>query len=218
MTRIALIHATPVAMAPVRDAFSRLWSAAETFDLLDSSLSGDRAKSVDLTPQLDRRIGALARYALEIGADGVLFTCSAFGEAIERAADELPVPVLKPNEAMFRQALNVGGRVGMIATFAPAVAGMEAEFHEEAARVGQTAELKTYVVPEAMEALRDGREQDHNDLVATAAASITDCAALMLAHFSTSRAAETVGNTASTTVLTSPDAAVIKMQSLMAES
>lgn len=42
--RIALIHATPVAMPPVIEAFQRGWPEAETMNLLDDSLSSDLAR------------------------------------------------------------------------------------------------------------------------------------------------------------------------------
>ena len=45
MTRIALIHATVVSMDPTETAFSDLWPEAETFHLLDSSLSTDRSRN-----------------------------------------------------------------------------------------------------------------------------------------------------------------------------
>src|SRR5439155_8016542 len=80
VVRIALIHAVTVAMAPVHEAFARLWPAAECIDILDTSLSLDRERDGQLTAGMTRRIGALADYAVSTGADGILFTCSAFGE------------------------------------------------------------------------------------------------------------------------------------------
>lgn len=213
--RIALIHATPVAMAPVRAAFAAGWPEADIVDLLDDSLSADRARTVDLTPALSERIGALARYARKTGADAVLFTCSAFGRAIEAAAEDLDVPVLKPNEAMFEAALGLGSRIGMVATFGPAVAGMEAEFQAEAAKGEVGAKLATDLVAPAMVALRAGDEATHNRLVAEAAARLASCDAVMLAHFSTARAASAAQARLEVPVLASPDAAVAKIRSLL---
>lgn len=79
-------------------------------------------------------------------------------------------PALKPNEAMFEAALERGANIGMIATFQPAKASMEAEFAEEARRVAPAARLSTQVVETAMTALRAGDAATHNHLVAKAAA------------------------------------------------
>src|SRR3984893_12111318 len=101
MPRIALIHAVIVAMAPVHDAFAHLWPEAERVHILDTSLSHDRERDGRLTETMVGRFLLLTKYAEDNGADGILFTCSAFGEAIEEAAKKAGVPVLKPNEAMF---------------------------------------------------------------------------------------------------------------------
>src|SRR5438552_18322638 len=137
--RIALIHAVTVAIAPVHEAFARLWPAAECVDILDTSLSLDRERDGELTPAMTRRIGALADYAAANGTDGILYTCSAFGEAIEAAAAASSLPVLKPNEAMFEAALKAGGRIGRRATFGPSVAGVAEGLRQIAVATGPRA-------------------------------------------------------------------------------
>src|SRR5207244_3486541 len=148
-TRIALIHAVTVAIEPVQQAFRQLWPEADCANILDDSLSVDRERDGVLTPTMKRRIAVLADYAAATGAAGVLFTCSAFGEAIEAAAAHSPIPVLKPNEAMFEMALSMGRRIGMLATFMPSVASMEDEFREKAEASGVAATIETYCVPGA---------------------------------------------------------------------
>lgn len=213
--RIALIHATPVAVAPIQAAFAELWPQAEPAGVLDDTLAIDRAKSEAITPAIAGRIMDLARYGLSLGADAVLFTCSAFGSAIEAAARELPIPVLKPNEAMFEEALQRGSRIGMVATFAPAVAMMEQEFAEAAAAIRPGATLTTNLAQGAIEALRSGDDATHNELVARQAVALADCDAVILAHFSTSRALAACRERLPIPILSSPDAAVRKLRRLI---
>jgi Asp/Glu/hydantoin racemase len=213
--RIALIHATSVAVDPIKAAFAALWPEAETVNILDEALSGDRAKSIDLTPGLNQRIFSLASYGQSIGAAAVLFTCSAFGPAIEAAANALPIPVLKPNEAMFEDALALGDRIGMVVTFAPARATMEDEFAAYAARHGRKARLAIDVCTEAMEALRSGDPATHNQRVAERCAAMTGVDAIMLAHFSTARALVASASRTAVPILSSPEAAVRKLRRLI---
>lgn len=212
-TRIALIHAVAVAIDPVREAFARSWPDAECCNILDDALSVDRERDGVLTAAMSRRIMTLAEYGAGLGAAGILFTCSAFGEAIEQAAANAKVPVLKPNEAMFDAALAAGKRLGMLATFAPSVAGMEAEFRDIA---GDQATVETFCVPGAMAALQAGDAAGHDRLLATAAPRFADCDAVMLAHFSTSRAAAAVKAAVRCPVLTAPGAAVEKLKGMLA--
>ncbi len=214
--RIVLLHGTPVAVEPIQRSFAARWREAELVNLLDDSLSVDRAKDHELTPRMFERFMELGGYAHRIGADAILVTCSAFGPAIERMTRELPVPVLKPNEAMFRAAMTAGKRIGMLATFAPAVVTMTEEFEQFVRETGSKATLKTIVVDGAMDALRKGDAQTHHQLVAARAPDLADCDAIMLAHFSTSRAAEQVSAVISKPVLTAPDAAVDRLRAIIA--
>jgi Asp/Glu/hydantoin racemase len=218
VTRIVLFHATPVAMDPIKAAMESLWPEAEAVNLLDDGLTIDRAKEgAELSEELIERFVDFGRYAQRIGADGILLTCSAFGPAIDRMEEELPLPVLRPNEAMFREAIGAGDRIGMLATFAPAVATMEEEFRQFAAEAGSDATLETIVVPDAIDLLRQGDAESHNRLVAEAAPRFADHDAVMLAHFSTSRAAESVRGEVDVPVLAAPEAAVARMKSLVGQ-
>jgi len=206
--RIGLIHATTLSMDPVKLAFSRLWPDAGFFHVLDNSLSDDRNKTTDLTEDLTRRISTLADYALSCGTDGLLFTCSAFGEAIEAVAATASVPVLKPNEAMFERALNIGGPVVMLATFQPSISSMEKEFHAAAKVHGQDVELRSICIPEARAALNAGDVDTHNKLLANAAETLSDTGAIMLAHFSMDRAVQEIEGRTDIPVLSPPANAV----------
>lgn len=213
--RIVLLHGTPVAVEPIQRSFAARWPEAETVSLLDDSLSVDRAKDHDLTPRMFERFLELGGYAHRIGADAILVTCSAFGPAIERMTRELPVPVLKPNEAMFRDALGRGRKIGMLATFAPSLPTMTEEFEQFVAETGTKATLRSIVVEGAMDALRKGDAARHNQLIAARAHELADCDAIMLAHFSTSRALQEVSAAVETPVLTAPDAAVDRIRAVV---
>lgn len=210
--RIVLLHATPVAMQPIQTAFAERWAEAETINLLDDGLSIDRARESTLTEAMIERFVAFGLYGYRMGADGILVTCSAFGPAIDRLAAAVPIPVLKPNEAMFEEAIARGRRIGMLATFGPSVDTMTDEFEEFVAREQQPARLTTILVADAIDRLKGGDVDTHNRLVAARAPELADQDAVMLAHFSTSRARGAVSAVLDCPVLTAPHAAVEKMR------
>lgn len=210
--RIALIHAVYVAMAPVEAAFQERWPQARRVNLVDDALPADLERDGRLTPALRARIRRLAEHAITDGADAVLFTCSAFGEAIAAAAAELPVPVLKPNEAMFEAALRAGRRIGMLATFGAAVPAMEEEFQGMARERGIDVSLEVVCLPEALAAAKAGDMATHDRLHVEAAPRLAHCDAVMLAHFSNSRAAGVVQAVLPCPVLTAPGAAIEALQ------
>jgi aspartate/glutamate racemase len=199
-------------MAPIHRAFQALWPQAVLHNLFDDRLAPDLEAAGQLTPDLRGRIDALGRLGIAAGADGVLYTCSAFAEAIEATAAVAPVPVLKPDEAMFAQALACGRRIGLLATFAPAVAGTQQAFLRQARAAGVDAQLETVCVPEAMTAARAGDIAGHNQLVAGAVPRLQHCDAIMLAHFSTSTALQDAQQASTRPVLSAPEAAVRELK------
>ena len=214
--RIALIHALRHSVAPTTEAFGRLWPAARLANILDDSLSADLAQAGELSPQMTERFLTLARYAVSCGADGILFTCSAFGPCIEACATALaPLPVLKPNEAMIEEALatspGAAPRIGLLATFAPTLASMPPEFL--AASPG--AQVVPCLASAALAALERGDLAAHDAAAAEAAGALADCDVIALAQFSLARAAAAVHAATGRPVLTTPDSAVRKLRRLL---
>ena len=210
--RIALIHATPVAIEPIREAFAASWAQARITHLLDDSLSSDLAAAGCLSEQMIERFVTLARYCAGTGANAILFTCSAFGAAIEAARAAVAIPVLKPNEAMFDEALEAGRKLGILSTFPPSIPSMVRELEAEASRRDARISIRTATVAEAMNALERGDTARHDGLIVEASAEFRDCDVLMLAQFSMARAAARLPRRAGQRVLTSPDSAVARLK------
>ncbi|MEP6969359.1 MAG: aspartate/glutamate racemase family protein [Betaproteobacteria bacterium] len=209
MTRLALIHALAHSVAPINDALARDWPQVMRMNLLDDSLSSDLAASgKGLDEAMHARFARLARYAVACGSDAILFTCSAFGPCIEAVArTHAPLPVLRPNEAMIAQAASLGCRIGLIASFAPTLRSMPAEFPAET-------QLEMELVEDAMQALNAGDAARHDALVVSAAEKLVErgCTVIALAQFSMARARKLVAARTGLPVLTTVDSAVIELR------
>jgi Asp/Glu/hydantoin racemase len=208
--RIALIHALRHSPPPIEAAFAALWPEARLMNLLDDSLSADLARDGRLTSAMGQRFLALGRYALGTGADGVLFSCSAFGPCIEACARDLsPVPVLKPNAAAIEEACAIGSRVGLLASFPGTLASMPAEFPAGVTVVPCLAEG-------ALAALDAGDRATHDRLAVEAARRLAGCDVILIGQFSLSPVAQAVAEATGLPVVTTPASAVRRLKALLA--
>jgi Asp/Glu/hydantoin racemase len=213
--RVALIHALALSVAPINDAMAKHWPQAQRMNLLDDSLSADLAARGHLDEAMTQRFNSLSDYAFATGADGLLFTCSAFGPCIDAVKKRHATkPVLKPNEAMVSEASalarRLGKPVGLIATFAPTLASMPPEFQADVP-------LRMALAEGAMAALAAGDGAAHDVAAVAAARSLVaqGCGSIALAQFSLARAAAPIRAAVSVPVLTTVDSAVLAMQHLL---
>ncbi|MTV14647.1 MULTISPECIES: aspartate/glutamate racemase family protein [Bradyrhizobium] len=207
--RITLIHALKHSIVPIEASFARHWPDARLMNLLDDSLSADLARDGKLTGRMTERFLTMGRYAVGTGANGILFTCSAFGPCIEAVAREhAPMPVLKPNEAMIEQAVAKGRRIGLLSTFPPTLVSMPPEFPSQVTLVPKLAEG-------ALAALDRGDRAEHDRIVVEAARDLRDCDLIALAQYSMAPAAERVAEVTGREVLTTPDSAVKKLKAML---
>jgi Asp/Glu/hydantoin racemase len=220
--RIALIHALEESILPARAAFARGWPEAFCFDLLDTSLAIDLSHAGELDTTLINRFHALGTYAAHCDGKagltrGILFTCSAFGPAIESVRARMTIPVLRPNEAAFSKALAAGSVIGLVVTFPPSLRMLQDELIAMAAASGRRIAIKPILVPGALDALQAGDGAGHDRLVVDACRELGGLDALVLGQFSLSRAAPGLREVLSVPVLTTPDCAVEALRTRVIE-
>ncbi|MDP2240415.1 MAG: arylsulfatase [Burkholderiales bacterium] len=212
---IVLFSVHKDAMDAAVRAFEADWPEARISNLMDDGLFAWVRETGGVVPEMYDVFRTLTRYMIDRGADGILYTCSAFRECIDACMAEFDLPMLKPNDAMIGQALDTGSRIAVVATVGPTIPSISAEFLEMAAARGQTVELVPYVVEGAFDALAGGDAARHDALVAARAREITGCDVIALAQFTLSRAAPAVAAVSSIPVLNSPAAAVARMRRML---
>lgn len=199
-------------------AFAADWPEARVSNLLDDSLFAWVREAGGVVPEMYDVFRGLTRHMVGRGADGILFTCSAFRQVIDACIEEFEVPILKPNDAMIGKALAAGRRIAVMATVGPTIPSISAEIGEMAAARGRKVELVPYVVDHAFDALAGGDAATHDRLVAERARDIEGCDAIVLAQFTLSRAVPAVQSVNKTPIYDSPGAAVARMREMVRKS
>ena len=103
------------------------------------------------------------------GADAILVTCSTMNRAIKDIRHALArkrVPVIQIDEAMMEEAVNIGGRILVIATHGPTVKSTQNLLQETAERLGKSVDFEGATIERAFDLLGEGKIKEHNRLIA----------------------------------------------------
>lgn len=203
-------------MPPIVESFRTDWPQARLANLLDDSLFADFGRDGQLSDAMVERFRTLGRYCVTAGADAIIFTCSAFGPAIDAVKQEQSIPVLKPNEALYDDMAAHGGRIALLATFAPTLPAMLAEIDAHAGIRARKPQIETHLVEGALDALRADRPDEHNRLIAAATAKFATHDAVAFAQVSMAPARQLAQARLRVPVMTTPDSAIRKLRALMA--
>ena len=213
--KIYLAHAAAVAMDPIVASFRANWPQARLANLLEESWMPDLADDGKLTDTMIERFVMIGRYCVKAGGDAILFTCSAFGPAIDEVRRQVKIPVLKPNEAMYEQLVAKSCKASLLATFPPSIPSMVTEIADMARARGTQIDLSTRLVEGALAALQSNKPDEHNRLIADLAGK-QQCDVIAFAQFSMSPALALSMQRTKTPILTTPDSAVAKLKTLLA--
>ncbi|ELS51108.1 aspartate/glutamate racemase family protein [Streptomyces viridochromogenes] len=183
---IAMIHAVPAAARIAQDSFAREFPEARLWNLLDDRLLDDARAAGGLDATLRRRMLRLIRHAVEGGAQGVLLTCSSYGEVVDTARTLWEIPVLKSDESMFHAALTGPyDRLAVAASTAPAVPAALTQLDDLSARLrpGRPARI-TAALSETAARTATPQETARHLAEALRASGGDDVQAVLLAQYS----------------------------------
>ena len=152
--RIACLHTIESNIEPFEAAARELGDAGLTLrhEVRDDLLAAvGRAGSLDATVMAETV--AVLR-ALAADSDGVLLTCSTLGPAVVPAQRHCPVPVLRVDQGLAREAVKEGGKAIVLYTAPTTLASTQQLFEAEARATGAVIEVRR--VPDAWDDFKAG--------------------------------------------------------------
>ena len=190
---LGLVH-TSATLVPV---FAQLCKAklphVDTFNIVDDSLVRAIGARGSLTADIARRVAGYIASAEAGGADFILVTCSSIGPAVEASAPFAAVPVLRVDQPMADQAVQIGRRIGVIATL-PTTLNPTAELvNRRAALAGKNVSLTSRLCEGAFDALMSGDAAKHDAMVAAGLKELSQQVdVIVLAQASMARVVDTL--------------------------
>ncbi|MEU1306467.1 aspartate/glutamate racemase family protein [Streptomyces shenzhenensis] len=214
---VAMIHAVPTGARIAQEAFAREFPEATVWNVSDDRLLDDAREAGGLTGALRRRMLRLIGHVLDGGAQGLLLTCSSYGEVADTAQLLWSVPVLKSDEAMFRAALACSyRRIAVVASTPPAVPAAVAQLEAlvPAVRPDRPVEIVTALGEGAAGA--ESAETAAGHLAdALYAAGGSDADAVLLAQYSLAPVREALAALVGVPVLDGAGAAARELRALL---
>jgi len=213
--RVFLVHPTPLAMAPIDEAFKTLWPQAQTINVLDESLYTDIPQDGTLAPAIYDRVTSLLRHCELSGADGILFSGSTFGPAVDKARAGMRAPVLRAEEAMMEQAVTLGERLLLVCTAKRAMPVVRGTLDTAVKRAGAKRAITELWVKGARDAITSGDVVTHDKLIAEQVMAAGDFDVIIFGQISMVPARTPLPPDITRRIVSGPEATVVRMRALI---
>lgn len=168
--KLALIHTSATLVPVFQELIDKHLSDKDLtiFNIVDDSLIKNTIERGALTPDTSRRVVDYVGSAEAAGADYIMVTCSSIGSAVETAASLTKVPVLRVDQPMADMAVQLGTKIGVVATLPTTLEPTSDLVRRRAIVAGKEIELTAKLCEGAFEALMGGKPEVHDEMVAAA--------------------------------------------------
>jgi len=190
---LGLIHTSATLVPVFAELCSKYLPHVKTFNIVDDSLIKNTIACGELTADTSRRVVNYAGSAQDAGADYILFTCSSIGAAVEAAAALTHVPVLRVDQPMADKAVQLGRRIGVVATLSTTLNPTSDLVRRRALVAGIEIELVSKLCEGAFEALMSGDAATHDRKVGDVLKELAnEVDVILLAQASMARVVDTL--------------------------
>jgi Asp/Glu/hydantoin racemase len=165
---LGFVHTSATLVTLFQQLSNEFLSGVETFNIVDDSLIKDVIKKGKLMPNTAARVVSHVQAAEAAGADVILVTCSSIGVAIETAATLSSIPVIRVDQAMADEAVQISNKIGVIATLPTTLEPTSDLVRRRAELAGKNVTITSKLCEGAFEALMSGDAAKHDEMVAKA--------------------------------------------------
>lgn len=161
--KVGMVHAVATHVRLFNELVSEILPGVDVVHFVDEGLpflAGEQPRE-----RVMRRLGLLASFAEESGAEVVLLTCTAFGRLVDEVKAAVNIPVLSVLEIIIDEAMELDDRIGVLGTHPGTVESAARLIREQATRHGKKVEVTARLCAGAFEALRREDWATHDGIV-----------------------------------------------------
>ena len=164
---LGVIHAGTWVAATARRFADEIMPEVKLLHICDDTIQHDfmLAGAGNIPPFNCLRIALYARFLEEAGANAIMLGCSTMNRAAEYAQPMVRVPFLQIDWPMMQKAVQIGKRIGLLATLDTTVPSSTRLLQKAALEAGKDIEIAQLFSSEAYEALRSGQTEKHDQLL-----------------------------------------------------
>ena len=216
--KVGMVHTVAKLIPMFEELAEEVMPGTEVIHLVDEGLLKDIVAGGELTPDRVSRLASLASFAEASGAEAVMLTCSTVGPGVDTAKESVEVPFLKVDEAMADRAVELGARIGVIATLHTTLTPTSDLVRDRASAQGREVQVETVLCQGAFEALGAGDTDTHDRIVIENLKELMGRVdVVVLAQASMARVAELMSDEEKVVpILSSPRLGVERLRSVLA--
>ncbi|MCF7944870.1 MAG: aspartate/glutamate racemase family protein [Spirochaetia bacterium] len=201
---------------PLSDIMKEELQSYQIMNILDDSMIADIIAAGGMTKAVKRRLYGYYEIACSSGAELILNTCSSIGDAVYGAREFLPIPIVRIDEAMAREAVGKSNSIAVLATLSTTLDPTIRLIKRCAEEAGKQVRTVSALAEGAFPAITAGDGETHDRLIVEAAESAADtCDVILLAQGSMARMETQLRELTGKTVLSSPRMGVKMIKAML---